>query len=79
MSLQDEIADEYLPDIHVNGMDCPDTESAKEIINKVLDAVVEEFNEEADQVVMKGDYDEGIHDAHKIEAPRIINRLRPKS
>jgi len=41
MSLQDEIADEYLPDVHVNGMDCPDTESAKEIINKVLDAAMQ--------------------------------------
>jgi len=68
MSLQDEIADEYLPDVHVNGMDCPDTESAKDIINKVLDAVVEAQEKQIWHIK-----------ADKYIAIRAINKLRLES
>ena len=36
-----DIADEYLPDHTVSGMDCPNVGLAEEIVNKVLDAVLE--------------------------------------
>lgn len=71
MSLQDEIADEYLPDINVNGMDCPDTESAKEIISKVLDAAVQAAIVELNELDCIYGETQDIVDA--------INALRPKS
>ena len=43
MSLIYEIADEYLPDKNVYGIDSPDVLLAEEIVCKVLDVVYEEI------------------------------------
>ena len=70
-----EIADEYLPDTHVNGMDCPDTQLADEIINKILDAIVN-----AGDFLPYSDPMEGQQTAynHAIEDyQEAINKLRP--
>lgn len=80
MSLQEEIESILANTGYPYGIGIPPNENiTNEAINRVLDAAVESLKNEADQMAPGFEYDRGIHDAHKIEAPRIINKLRPKS